>query len=281
MRTLLASGFIVFLIVATVLVMISMAPASWVAHAVAHISKSRVLMAHPRGWWHDGAALLMLASGSGGAEATYWPQRISWRVRPVDGLTAVRVTAHVPDAGPPIEATLSLWPPGSRLSGRIGPWRGHLPLTALAGLGAPFNTLNLQGEAQIDLTQVQIPPAQYQPRAAPHDVLVTVHGLRSALAQGVELGDYVLNGSLARHEQDNQLPLAFNLHTLRGALNLSGNGRCQVRGQVLCNFAGKAYARGQDEALLGNLIGLLGKTQAAPQPSAGAAPARAVTELRW
>jgi general secretion pathway protein N len=173
----------------------------------------------------------------------------------------VRATVHAPDIGPPFNA---LWRPG--LNGgtwQFESWQGRAPLGALSGLGAPFNTLALQGNAQLTLNtrHTNTPGVQ-----------LTFSSLRSALAQGVLLGDYAVQGELTGVNAG-----AFTLATQRGILKLSGKGRCTLHRRMTCQFAGEAEAAERDRALLGNLLGLLGKTRVASD----ADTTKAVTELRW
>lgn len=259
------------LLIAIAATLVYAVPAAWVAAYVAHASGGRVQIAHARGLWHSGSGNLVLAGGAGGATATHWPQRLTWRIRP-RGLLQWHLRLTLPEAGAPLEATLR-----TDLSGwavDIAPWRGVIPLQALAGLGAPFNTLALEGDARIALAQVNLSSADTnsaKPAAAPN-VEIDIARLRSALAQGVVLGDYAVRGTAAAGGA------SFNLRTLQGALLLDGAGQCTIsaiKNRLACGFAGTARAARHDDALLGNLLGLLDKSSL---PPGGATP---VTELRW
>lgn len=244
-------------------------PAHWVAQGVARASGERVRIAHARGWWHDGSGLLLLTSGSGGADAVYWPQRVAWRVRPAGGVLTWVAQIAWPDAGGPLTVTVRIGLPHPVL--HVGAWQGRIPLPALAGLGAPFNTLALTGDARVDLPAIALPVISAQSERAP-DLRIHIASLRSALAPGAELGDYEV---LARLTPGNPRGAAFTLNTLRGALQLSGAGQCLWQRRGSCSFEGQAQAAQHDEALLGNLLGLLGKRK-----TSGNSPIP-VTELRW
>ena len=246
------------LLIAIAATLVYAGPAAWVAAYVAHASGGRVQIAHARGLWHSGSGNLVLAGGAGGATATHWPQRLTWRIRP-RGLLQWHLRLTLPEAGAPLEATLR-----TDLSGwavDIAPWRGVIPLQALAGLGAPFNTLALEGDARIALAQVNLSSADTnsaKPAAAPNVEIV--------------LGDYAVRGTAAAGGA------SFNLRTLQGALLLDGAGQCTmsaIKNRLACGFAGTARAARHDDALLGNLLGLLGKSSL---PPGGTTP---VTELRW
>jgi general secretion pathway protein N len=256
------------------------APAAWLARYISEVSQGRVLLAQTRGLWHDGSALLVLTSGAGGADAVHWPRRVTWSATP---RTPLRWSLRFdwPDAGPPLPATLTIGFSGWALD--AGPWRGAVPLAAFSGLGAPFNTLALEGEAQIALGTLHFASAGATQNTAPN-VEITVSQLRSALAQGVVLGDYAVRGQFGT--KGGSASGTFTLSTRQGALLLDGHGQCTPTegaggssARISCGFNGTARAARHDDALLGNLLGLLGKIQPQPQVSfSGNSP---VTELRW
>ncbi len=244
-------------------------PAVWVAQRLASATGGRVMLAHVRGLWHRGSGMLVLSSGAGGADAVHWAQRIHWDVAPRGPLLwALRITW--PQVGPPLAITLGVGLSG--WSAQVAPWQGVIPLSALAGLGAPFNTLALEGEAQISVTALQFSPALPVSAAQQANMEIHIAQLRSALAQGVVLGDYRLLGKASREGG------TFELRTVQGALMLEGAGHCRSSeqwGRLQCGFEGTARAALHDDALLGNLLGLLGKRQS---PNSSKNP---VTELRW
>ncbi len=247
-------------------------PATWVAQRLASASGSRVQLAHARCLWHRGSGVLVLSSGVGGADAVHTPQRVQWDVSPQlwPARWDLRITSS--DFGPPLLATVRLGFSG--WSADVRAWRGTLPLNALAGLGAPFNTLGLEGAAQINVSTMQLSSAGSAKTAAQPNVEITLTNVRSALAQGVVLGDYALRGQIDASAGD------FELRTTQGSLRLDGKGQCSLKSRWSCHFAGTARAARHDDALLGNLLGLLGKTQA-QDSSQNPGSQNPVTELRW
>ena len=245
-------------------------PAAWVAQRVGNASGGRVQLAHASGLWHHGSAILVLSSGTGGADAVHWTQRLQWDVTHRQWPAQWVLQLDLPELGPPLPVTLTWALSGWRLD--VPAWRGIVPLTALAGLGAPFNTLALEGDAQVALSPVTLTQDAAAPAApAAPNLEIHIARLRSALAQGVTLGDYQVLGKIGNRGG------TYELRTLQGELQVSGNGQCEAKTRLACNFQGTARAARQDDALIGNLLGLLGKQQ--PQSHRGSQ--NPATELRW
>jgi general secretion pathway protein N len=245
-------------------------PAAWVAQRLAGASNGRVQLAHARGLWHRGSGILVLSSARGGADAVHWTQALHWHVAAVQWPLLWVLRVSLPEVGPPLAITLRLG-----LSGwatEIAPWRGVVPLAALAGLGAPFNTLALEGDAQIGLAAMAFASAVPAKPVTSPNVEIQIKQLRSALAQGVVLGDYVVQGKAGAGAG------SFVLRTAQGILQLDGQGHCSSASRLSCSFEGTARAARRDDALIGNLLGLVGKPRNAKnqQPDEDH-----VTELRW
>jgi len=120
-------------------VLLARLPAAWIAPQFARVTQGHVNLVDPEGsLWH-GSATLMLAAGRDASGATLLPGRIVWRTAfwPLF-IARVRMemlqTEAMPDAVT-VEASLR----GANVSaGMI-----TVPASLLAGLGAPFNTLDL------------------------------------------------------------------------------------------------------------------------------------------
>jgi general secretion pathway protein N len=249
------------------------APAAWVAQYVAHATQGRVQLARARGLWHNGNATLVLSSGTGGADAVHWSQAAQWQVNAVQWPAQWALHVTLPEVGPPLTITLNLGLSG--WAATLAPWRGTVPLSALAGLGAPFNTLALEGDAQINLSALHFASATPANPAA-NPVEIRFNRLRSALAQGVVLGDYIVQGNAGVASS------TFELRTVQGILQLDGQGKCGTgsgtKARQSCSFAGTARATRHDDALIGNLLGLLGKQRS---PGGQNSDGKPITELRW
>ena len=135
---------------------------------------------------------------------------------------------------------------------------GHWPASWLAGLGAPFNTVNLGGMLRLTGDALAVETVQGRWRVSGRAELELL-GLSSALAPVDTLGSYRVTVS------GNQTPTAADgaqlvLTTLQGPLRLSGNG--QWIGPKL-RFRGEASAEAGAEPMLNNLLHLLGQRRGA------------------
>lgn len=242
-------------------------PATWLAHYVARASHDRIQLAHARGLLHNGSGILMFASGSSGTNAAHWQQRLEWNIS-LRWPFQVAVRINWPEVGKPLSAMLHAHFRG--WSVEIAPWHGVIPLSALSGFGAPFNTLALDGEAHVALSSLRLSTASdVRPQPADSNVKIRVVQLSSAMVQGVALGDYWVSGTVSAGGA------TYDLTTTDGALLLTGKGICTLQRGLACHFNGTARAAEHNDALLGNLLGLLGKSSV---PAGSNTP---VTELRW
>ena len=264
-------GFGAFLLTCVMLGAMAYAvPATWVANHVGRASGGRLQIAQARGFWHQGSGFLVVSSAPGGSDAMHWQQALEWQLGALQWPWLWSLHIKLPEVGPPLSVLLSLNRSGWAMA--TTPWRGVLPLAVLQGLGAPFNTLALEGDAQFGLAAVPLVSAP--PRQAPISPNIEIHikQLRSALAREVVLGDYVVQGTASGSGG------AFVLRTTSGVLQLDGAGDCRGRPRLTCSFKGTARAKRQDDAVMANLLGLLGEQQGRKRQ---ANDTEYVTELRW
>ena len=127
----------------------------------------------------------------------------------------------------------------------------HWPLAWLRVLGAPWNTLSLEGQLLLSPASAQLGPAGLQINAP---LQAQVQALRSALVPRVDLGHYTLQWRPGASAQTPELWL----DTRQGPLQMRGQGRLlQGRWQ----FRGEAFAEPGHEALLANLLQIIGRKQ--------------------
>jgi len=234
-------------VLACAVTLLVLAPASWVTPYVAQASDQRVELIGAAGsLWHGEATLMLSAgpdTGARGPDApspTLLPGRIVWHTAfwPLwrgHLHSEIMQTAAMPH---PIELDLNLHQ--ATLTG------GSLmvPATLLAGLGSPFNTLDLKGDMRLDWT-----PCRVLGEQAYGQLNLTLTDLSSRVARVSPLGSYRLNIEL------NGSSSALTLATLRGPLLLEGHGQATPN---TFNFDGTARAApGFADGLTG-LLNILG-----------------------
>jgi len=257
--------------------LLSQAPAQWLANALQQATDQRLLLAEARGSLWNGSAMLVLTGGAGSQDAAALPGRLHWQLRPdwrglqlsarqdccLNGDLRLHLqpawggytlTLAAPAVAPPGAPAGPLGQPGQ--TSPIGQW----PAAWLAGLGTPWNTLQLGGTLQLGSAGLQLQSDQGRLRLD-GGLVLELRQVSSRLSTLPVLGSYRLSlrglGALP--------PAAANvatlqLDTLDGALRLSGNGqwtgaRLRLRGEAQA-------APGQDDALA-NLLNIIGRRQGA------------------
>ena len=224
------------------------APAAWLASAVQSLSHDKVQLRQPQGTVWRGSAQWVLASGAEGADAMALPQRLSWRIQP-QADASVRVELELPCCA---AQALKIWlrPQWTGATLELGNASSDWPLAWLLGLGAPWNTMALEGQARLQTQDLRwqwgAQGGQLQGQAQMQ--LLSVSSRLSTLRP---LGSYALN------LQGGPTP-QFQLSTLSGQLQLSGKGDWRAKG---LHFEGMAQAQTGSEVALASLLGVLGQRQ--------------------
>ncbi len=245
--------------------LVAQAPAQWLADGLHSATGGRLLLAEARGSLWNGSAVLVLTGGAGSRDASALPGRLQWRLRP--GLGVLRLQARqaccLPDAlqltlrpgwsGYSLELDGPAAPAPQAVSGRL---LGQWPAAWLAGLGTPWNTLQLGGQLQLASNGLRLQSAAGQLRLV-GDLQLQIRGASSRLSALPTLGSYQL---LLRGSPRAGDATMLRLSSLEGPLQLSGEG--QWTGARL-RFRGLAQAAdGQDNALA-NLLNIIGRRQGA------------------
>ena len=248
--------------VGAALALVALAPAAWLASAVAGTTEQRLLLADAHGTVWAGSAVPVLTGGEGSRDASALPGRLRWRVG-LDGSALALRARHACCLNGEL---LMRWTPGwgrSRveLQPEPGPQgqpgvMGQWPAAWLAGLGTPWNTLQPSGSIRVAGTGLMVESVQgrwlFSGRAE-----VEFDGMASRISTLEELGSYlvVLEGDASRGES-----ATVELSTLRGALQLSGSGEWTAS---RLRFNGQASAAAGSEAVLNNLLNIIGRRQGA------------------
>ena len=236
---------------------VAWAPASWLAQAVGTATGERVQLADARGTLWSGSAVLLLSGGPGSRDASALPGRLRWEI----GLT------------PAFAAQLRLQHPCCQdapavlgLRAGIGTWTlavpaqpgglGNWPAAWLAGLGTPFNTLQMAGTIRAGTSGATLEWAEGRLRMQ-GSVQLELADVSSRIVAIDTLGSYrlVLAGGAAQPDAPQ-----LSLQTLQGPLQLGGSGRWT--GSRL-RFTGEASADGGSEAALNNLLNVIGRREGA------------------
>lgn len=242
--------------VGTLVGVVAFAPASWLASAVARATDQRLLLADAKGGVWSGDAQLVLTGGAGSRDAAALPGRLRWQIRPrLNGFELALNQACCLDREWVIQFRIGLGRYQVVLPARPQAL-GHWPAAWLAGLGTPFNTLQLGGTMRLTSNGMTLESVQGRWRVI-GSVDADLLGVSSRLSTLDTLGSYRFSVRGGATPGD---PAALNLETLEGALRLSGSG--QWTG-FRARFRGEASAAEGQEAALNNLLNIIGRRQGA------------------
>jgi general secretion pathway protein N len=229
--------------------LIAFAPAAWLARGLQGVSGGHVLLADAQGSIWRGSAQLLLTGGQGSSDAASLPGRVNWRLRPA--WHGAQMALHLPCcAVEPVK--LALKPGWSQSVLEVSPTRVNLPAPWLSGLGAPWNTLDPQGQLALSNDALQVQWAAGRMRLE-GQLTLDMMAMSSRLSTLSPLGDYRLNLN------GGDVP-TIALQTLQGALQLSGSG--QVVGSRI-RFSGEASAAPEQQDALSNVLNIIGRRQGA------------------
>lgn len=228
-------------------------PAAWLTGWVARASDGRIVLADARGSLWSGSAVAVLAAGAGGRDAVALPGRLAWTLGFAEGGLELRLRQPCCLRGEPrlrVRPGIGRWQlalapaSGSTL---IGQW----PAAWLAGLGTPWNTLELEGELRLQSTSLQIELAADRWRLQ-GDAALELQRVASRLSTLPVLGSYRLRLDGA------ETGARLDLSTGAGALRLSGQGSWSAAG---LRFRGEASAAPGALPALQNLLNIIGRRQ--------------------
>ncbi|MEO9103301.1 MAG: type II secretion system protein N [Burkholderiaceae bacterium] len=225
------------------------APARWLADAALRLSNGHVRLEAARGTVWDGSAQLVLSGGQDSRDATALPGRLEWTLRPRwNGASAALLNRCC--MGTPINARASVSFGGAQL--QLADGVSHWPAALLSGLGAPFNTL--QPEGQLDLATHGFNAVYASGRwQFAGSVTLDAVDMSSRLSTLRPMGSYrvtVVGGAAP----------SLRLETLSGALQLDGAGQF-VGGRL--RFEGTASAAPDRIDALANLLNIIGRRDGA------------------
>jgi general secretion pathway protein N len=225
------------------------APASWVALLALRLTGGHVVLAQARGTVWNGSAQLVLAAGADSQVALALPGRLAWRLRP--GWRAFSARIDAPCCTPqPLQ--LRVRPRWGGAQVELADGQSHWPAALLAGLGAPWNTVQAQGTLALSTQALSVEWIEGRLGVAGQARLDALQ-VSSRLSTLKPMGSYrmTLNGGATP---------TLKLDTLEGSLQLTGTG--QWVGSRL-HFNGVASAAPEREAALSNLLNIIGQRSGA------------------
>jgi len=232
------------------LALLLFAPARWLARAVAWATEGHVVMQAARGTVWRGSAQWVLAGGRGSRDAVALPSRLSWQLRP--GLTGLHMALHASCCTPqPLGVHLQAgW---RRLTITIDDGApSHWPAALLAGLGTPWNTVQLDGRLQL-ATRGLVLQWGSQALQMQGQVELLALDMTSSLTTLRPMGSYRLT------LKGGPVP-TLRLVTLAGGLQVTGSGQWQG---TRLQFSGEAHTAPGREAVLAHLLNLIGRREGA------------------
>lgn len=241
-------------------------PAAWLAAAVGQATEQRLLLADARGTVWSGSAVPVLTGGVGSRDASALPGRLHWTLALDGAALALRVGHACCING---ELLLRIRPGWGRLRMELPPVQGPIgqwPAAWLSGLGTPWNTVQPAGSLQLASSGLTLESVQGRWRFEGRAEL-SMTSMSSRLSTLDVLGSYTLvllgpsgaanpSGSGGTSDAAATLRLA----TTSGALQLGGEGQW-VASRL--RFTGQAFAAPGSEAVLNNLLNIIGRRQGA------------------
>jgi general secretion pathway protein N len=235
-------------------------PAQWLAQVVSQATQQQVQIQEAQGSVWQGSGKLVLTGGAGSRDALALPGRIQWHTAlAFHGFQWPQFVFNLNAACCMTQrAQLSL-----QVAERLGVWqlqvndhRSQWPAHLLSGLGAPWNTLQPEGNLVLETKQLQV---QFQTAKTwlQGGLTLTAENMSSKLSTLQPMGTYQiqLGGSASP-----QLMPSLTLSTQSGSLLLSGQGQWQ--GSKL-QFRGEASAVPEHAEALSNLLNIIGRRQGA------------------
>jgi general secretion pathway protein N len=244
-------------VIGAIVGLVAYAPAAWLASAVASATGDQLLLTDARGTLWDGSALPVLTGGPGSRDASALPGRLDWTLA-WNGLGAeLRARQACCLRG---EVRALIRPGFGRMTVQVLPGQsttlGQWPTGWLAGLGTPWNTLQLGGTLRLTSPGLTVEWVQGRMRFSGEAALDVSHA-SSRVATLDTLGSYRLT---LRGDAASGAAAAVNLITIEGALRLTGQGEWTGKG---LRFRGEAQAAEGSEAALNNLLNIIGRRQGA------------------
>lgn len=227
-----------------------LAPARWLTSAIEQASNDHIRLSDARGSIWQGSAQLVLTGGAGSADAVALPGRLNWQIRPSwrGAMALLNADCCTQQA---LALGFSAWGP-ERMQVSLADGQSQWPAALLAGLGTPWNTIRPQGQLVLAThgLGVQWLDGRLNLKGS---LQLDAAQISTRLSTLVPMGSYRLN-------LVGDTTPTFQLSTLEGSLQLSGQG--QWVGRAL-RFEGEARAAPGRVEALSNLLNIIGRRDGA------------------
>ena len=236
-------------VVGALMATLQFAPAVWVQRAAYMATEGRLVLRESQGTLWHGSAQVGVTGGAGSTDAARLPGRVQWDFHL--GLSGLHLALHADCCTPQAQQfTLSVGLRSWRL--QLAPGESTWPAAVLAGLGTPWNTVQLQGPLVLKTPGLSLASAVDRVQVE-GSMSLEMPGLVSSLSTLRPLGSYRL--LLQGGEQP-----TLDLRTVEGSLQLQGMGRWTA---AHLRFVGEARADAAHEAELSNLLNIMGQRDGA------------------
>lgn len=238
-------------------------PAQWLGTSLSQATQGQVQLQEAQGSVWQGSGKLVLTGGEGSRDAMALPGRIEWQLHlspqglrlPSLNLQLLAPCCMTQPALVQINAQLGNASWQLQMNDHRSQWPAHL----LSGLGAPWNTLQPEGNLNLVTEQLQLQawPGRIDMQGR---MVLTAENMSSKLSTLRPMGTYQVSlGKLGKDSTSATSP-ALALTTLSGSLLLSGQGQWQNN---RLQFRGEASAVPEHAAALSNLLNIIGRRQGA------------------
>ncbi len=235
-------------------------PAQWLAQVVSRATQEQVQLQEAQGSVWQGSGKLVLTGGEGSRDALALPGRLHWQTNlafngvqwPQFNLNLNAACCMTQTLNLSVQATepVGLWQ--LQINDHRSQWPAHL----LSGLGAPWNTLQPEGNLVLETKQLRV-HFQNSKTWLQGGLTLTAENMSSKLSTLQPMGTYQIQ--LGGSSSPNDMP-SLTLSTQSGSLLLSGQGQWQ--GSRL-QFRGEASAVPEHAEALSNLLNIIGRRQGA------------------
>lgn len=240
-------------VLGVLLCLLLFAPARWLGGWVQQASSGQLQLLEMRGTLWSGSGRVTITGGAGSQDAVTLPGRLQWQLQPT--LTGWALGLALQLRADCCLKQAWVWHLEPRWGGvqvAVSDNTSQWPAQWLSGLGTPWNTLDFQGQLALSTRALTLTLATGRLQVAGSAQLDAVD-LSSRLSTLRPMGSYrlILGGG--------EVP-ELHLTTLNGALQL--NGRGQWVGNRL-RFEGEATAAPESQAVLSNLLNIIGRRNGA------------------